>query len=148
MAMKMNGSSRSSGGGRRRFSAVAEINVTPFVDVMLVLLIVFMVTAPLLTTGISVDLPESAANSLNDSDNKPIEITVDEDGLLYIGEEAVDEEKLVSVLTAMVAATGKDDKRIYIRADESLGYGRVMEVLGNLNRSGFKKVALVSKPGT
>lgn len=135
-------------GGRRRrggssFQAMAEINVTPMVDVMLVLLIVFMVAAPLLTAGVPIDLPNSKAKPIQTEDNKPIEITVDQDGNLYLGETVVKEENLISVLTPMME--GQEERRIYIRADQSLNYGRVMSVLGLVNSAGFSHVALISK---
>lgn len=126
---------------RRRHNAFAEINVTPFVDVMLVLLIVFMVTAPLLTAGVPVDLPESKAQSLTQDDNAPVEVTLTKEGI-FIGESKVDEERLLPLLNAMTK--GKDDRRIYLRADKTLGYGEVMRVLGAINAGGFQKVALIS----
>ena len=126
---------------RKRHQAMAEINVTPFVDVMLVLLIVFMVTAPLLTAGVPVDLPDSKAKSLVEDDSSPVEVTLTADGL-FIGESAVEESRLIPLLNAMLE--GKDDRRIYLRADKSLDYGRVMKVLGAINAGGFQKVALIS----
>ena len=127
--------------GKKRHGAIAEINVTPFVDVMLVLLIVFMVTAPLLTAGVPVDLPDSKAQSLTQDDNAPIEVTMTSEGL-FIGESEVNEARLVPLLTAMTK--DKDDRRIYLRADKSLDYGEVMRVLGAINAGGFQKVALIS----
>lgn len=127
--------------GRKRHQMMAEINVTPFVDVMLVLLIVFMVTAPLLTAGIPVDLPESKAQSLNEDDTAPVEVTLTSGGL-FIGESEVAENRLIPLLHAMTE--GKNDRRIYLRADKSLNYGRVMKVLGSINAGGFQKVALIS----
>lgn len=127
--------------GRKRHQAMAEINVTPFVDVMLVLLIVFMVTAPLLTAGVPVDLPDSKAKSLVEDDSSPVEVTLTSDGI-FIGESAVEEARLVPLLNAMM--DGKDDRRIFLRADKSLDYGRVMKVLGAINAGGFQKVALIS----
>lgn len=140
--------SNSKRGGRRRrggssYKPMADINVTPMVDVMLVLLIVFMVSAPLLSVGVPIDLPNSKAKPVQTEDNKPIEITVDQDGNLYLGETVVKEENLISVLTPMME--GQDDARIYIRADQSLNYGRVMSVLGLINGAGFSHVALISK---
>jgi len=128
--------------GRGGFRPMAEINVTPFVDVMLVLLIVFMVAAPLLTAGVPVDLPESGAKALTEEDSKPLEVTIGKDGLLFVGETEVKKERLVSLLTAM---TNNDpERRIYIRADHTLDYGMVMNVLGTVNGAGFRKVALIS----
>ena len=129
------------GNGRKRHRAVAEINVTPFVDVMLILLIVFMVTAPLMTAGVPVDLPESKAQSLNEDDQAPVEVTLNEKGL-FIGESEVAEDRLIPLLNAMTK--GKDDRRIYLRADKGLNYGDVMRVLGSINAGGFNKVALIS----
>lgn len=129
------------GRGRKRHSAVAEINVTPFVDVMLILLIVFMVTAPLMTAGVPVDLPESKAQSLNEDDNAPVEVTLNTKGV-FIGESEVSEDRLLPLLKAMT--DGKEDRRIYLRADKALNYGDVMRVLGNINAGGFQKVALIS----
>lgn len=134
-----------SGGGRGRkaYTPMAEINVTPFVDVMLVLLIVFMVAAPLLSTGVPIDLPDSKAKPLSEEDNKPLEVSLAEDGKIYVGEEEVSEDKLVTLLSTL---TNNDpDRRIYIRGDTNLDYGRVMEILGGINAAGFKKVALLSE---
>ena len=122
---------------------MAEINVTPFVDVMLVLLIVFMVAAPLLTAGVPVDLPNSDAKPISDEDNKPIEITVSKEDKLYIGETEVPKARLITMLKAMTE--GQADRRIYIRGDKGLEYGKIMEVLGAVNGAGFSKVALISE---
>lgn len=129
------------GRGRKRHGAIAEINVTPFVDVMLVLLIVFMVTAPLLTAGVPIDLPQSKAQSLVEDDTAPVEVSLTAKGL-FIGESEVDEKRLVPLLQAMTE--GKEDRRIYLRADKSLEYGQVMRILGAINAGGFQKVALIS----
>ena len=133
---------RRSGGS---FRPMSDINVTPFVDVMLVLLIVFMVAAPLLTAGVPVDLPNSEAKAISDEDNKPIEITVTADGAIYIGESEVKRERLVPLLAAMTQ--GQVDRRIYIRADQAISYGIVMQVIGAVNGAGFNKVALISESG-
>lgn len=133
--------------GRRTggsYRPMAEINVTPFVDVMLVLLIVFMVAAPLLTAGVSVDLPDSKAKAIMSEDNKPIEVTLDKNGAVYIGESEIKDGRLVPLLSAMTE--GQLDRRIYIRADRGLPYGDVMSVIGAVNGAGFTKVALVSNP--
>ena len=122
---------------------MAEINVTPFVDVILVLLIVFMVAAPLLTAGVPVDLPSSKAKPITDEDNKPIEITISKDDKVYIGKSEVEQGRLISMLTAMTE--GQKDRRIYIRGDQGLEYGRIMEILGAVNGAGFNKVALISE---
>ncbi len=123
----------------------SEINVTPFVDVMLVLLIIFMVTAPLLTVGVQVDLPESNADSLQ-SDNEPLELTISKDGNIYIQETEVNIKELIPKLVAITE--NKLDTKIYVRGDEVINYGKVMRVLGELSGSGFSKVALITKPIT
>ncbi|WP_106640600.1 protein TolR [Allosphingosinicella vermicomposti] len=137
------------GPGRRgRRTAMAEINVTPLVDVMLVLLIIFMVTAPLLVTGVPVDLPESKAGAL-DQEQEPVQITLDSTGGVFIGDEQVDPSQLATRLgTIAQSATEEGGPRIFLRADSSLDYGRVMQVMGELNQVGLRKVALVSTQGS
>ncbi|HPF79097.1 MAG TPA: protein TolR [Alphaproteobacteria bacterium] len=130
---------KSSGRGYR---PMAEINVTPFVDVMLVLLVVFMVAAPLLTAGVPIDLPDSEAKALSEEDNKPVEVSLDKDGKIYVGETEVKQARLVALLGEITK--NNPDSRIYIRADQSMDYGQVMEVLGAINGAGFRKVALIS----
>lgn len=143
LATKTRSRGRRTGGTYR---PMAEINVTPFVDVMLVLLIVFMVAAPLLTSGVAVDLPSSEANAIPESDNKPIEITLAKDGKIYIGDTEIKEERLRFQLEAMMTAgNASDERRIYIRADQGLEYGRVMKMIGSINAAGFSKVALISE---
>ena len=123
---------------------MAEINVTPLVDVMLVLLIIFMVTAPLLVAGVPVDLPESRAGAL-DQQAKPVQIALDKDGRLFIDDQAVSDAALPQRLSAIAAEPAPPEgRRIYLRADKSLDYGRVMRVMGELNRAGLNRVALVS----
>jgi len=132
-------------GGRQRAGAyrpMSEINVTPFVDVMLVLLIVFMVTAPLLTVGVPVDLPKTAAKSIGESE-EPLVISVDVEGAIFIQETPVELENLVPRLRAITE--NKDDTRIYVRGDKGVNYGRVMEVMGNINVAGFRRVALITE---
>ena len=121
---------------------MSEINVTPFVDVMLVLLIVFMVTAPLLTVGIPVDLPKVKANALTDQKD-PIEITLKLDGTLYLGEALVEFENLIPRLNAITDQN--TEARIYVRGDRVVSYGRVMEVMSIINSAGYIKVALVAE---
>ena len=136
----------SSGGynkGRGAYRPMAEINVTPFVDVMLVLLIIFMVAAPLLTAGVPIDLPDSRAKAISDEDNKPLEVTVSKDGKIFVGETEVDQTRMVTILTSMTE--NNPDRRIYIRADKGIDYGQVMSVLGEINGAGFSKVALISE---
>ncbi|MEQ8178508.1 MAG: protein TolR [Amphiplicatus sp.] len=128
-----------------RVRPMAEINVTPFVDVMLVLLIVFMVAAPLLTVGVAVDLPETAAQPIPDQ-GEPLTVTVAADGVIYVQETAVDIDSLVPRLQAI--ATAGYEQRIYIRGDQSRSYGDVMRVMGRINAAGFRQIGLVSDPET
>ena len=121
---------------------MSEINVTPFVDIMLVLLIVFMVTAPLLTVGIPVDLPKVKANALTDQKD-PIEITVKLDGKVYIGESIVEVDNLVPRLNAITDQN--TEARIYVRGDRVVAYGRVMAIMSKINSAGYTKVALVAQ---
>ena len=121
---------------------MSEINVTPFVDVMLVLLIVFMVTAPLLTVGIKVDLPKVKATALTDIKD-PIEITVKLDGEVYIGESKVEVKNLIPRLNAITEQN--TEARIYIRGDRVVAYGRVMEIMSIINSAGYIKVALITQ---
>lgn len=121
---------------------MSEINVTPFVDVMLVLLIVFMVTAPLLTVGIPVDLPKVKANALTDQKD-PIEITVKLDGSVYLGESIIEVDNLIPRLNAITDQN--TDARIYVRGDRIVAYGRVMEIMSIINSAGYIKVALVAQ---
>ncbi|MBI04641.1 MAG: protein TolR [Pelagibacteraceae bacterium] len=124
---------------------MSEINVTPFVDVMLVLLIVFMVTAPLLTVGIPVDLPKVKSSALTDQKD-PIEITVKLDGVLYLGESEVEIENLIPRINAITDQN--TEARIYVRGDRIVAYGRVMEIMSIINAAGYIKVALVTENPT
>ena len=130
---------------RRRYTQMSEINVTPFVDVMLVLLIVFMVTAPLLTVGIPVDLPKVKASALTDQKD-PVEITVKLDGSVYLGESIVEVENLIPRLDAITDQN--NEARIYVRGDRVVAYGRVMEIMSIINSAGYIKVALVAQNPT
>ena len=121
---------------------MSEINVTPFVDVMLVLLIVFMVTAPLLTVGIPVDLPKVKANALTDQKD-PIEITINLEGEIFIGESLVKVENLIPRINAITEQN--TEARIYIRGDRVVSYGRVMEIMSMINSAGYIKVALLTQ---
>ena len=121
---------------------MSEINVTPFVDVMLVLLIVFMVTAPLLTVGIKVDLPKVKSTALTDIKD-PIEVTVKLDGEVYIGESQVEVENLIPRLNAITEQN--TEARIYIRGDRVVAYGRIMEIMSIINSAGYIKVALITQ---
>ena len=136
--------SRSGGGGRRRgsYKPLSEINVTPFVDVMLVLLIVFMITAPLLTVGVPVDLPKVKAKSIAEA-VEPLVITVNAEGVIFIQDTEVELENLVPRLAAIT--DNKPDTRIYVRGDKSINYGRVLEVMGTVNVAGFTRVALIAE---
>ena len=133
--------------GRGRRAPMSEINVTPMVDVMLVLLIIFMVTAPLLVAGVPVDLPESRAAAL-DQQAKPVQITLDGQGNIFIDDTPVSGTDLPAQLAAIAAQPEPPEgRRIYLRADKSLDYGQVMRVMGELNRAGLNRVALVSVGG-
>lgn len=140
--MSMSGPPSTRRGGRR--APMADINVTPLVDVMLVLLIIFMVTAPLLVTGVPVNLPETKAKGL-DQDQKPTVVSIDRDGAVFVDESEVGLSDLPGRLAEVKAASaGLDTPQVFLRADTALDYGRVMEVMGELNAAGLNKVALVS----
>jgi biopolymer transport protein TolR len=144
MAMNMAGSS--GGGGRRgrRKPVMAEINVTPMVDVMLVLLIIFMVSAPLLTVGVPLDLPQTQAKSL-EQDKTPLQLSVDTRGRVFINDTEVAMADLIPKLKAITDARGGMDERIYMRADKKADYGTVARVMGQLSGAGFKRLALVTE---
>ena len=145
MGMNMAGSS--GGGGRRgrRRAVMAEINVTPMVDVMLVLLIIFMVSAPLLTVGVPLDLPQTQAKSL-DNDKSPVTLSVKADGKVFINDTEVPISELVAKLKSITEARGSGlDERIFMRADKSADYGTVAKVMGQLSGAGFKRLALVTE---
>jgi biopolymer transport protein TolR len=134
-------------GGRRRrgvprYGAMADINMTPFIDIMLVLLIIFMVAAPLLATGVAVDLPQTKAGPLN-IDQKPISIAINDQGQLFLNDAPVAPADLIGRLQA-IARQGFDE-RIYLRVDKGIVYGRVAEVMASLTAAGYKKVALVTE---
>ena len=135
-------------GGRRRrgvprYGAMADINMTPFIDVMLVLLIIFMVAAPLLATGVAVDLPQTKSAPLN-IEQKPVSISIDEKGQIFLMDQQVAIEQLVEKLKA--AAKAGADERVYVRGSKAVNYGRVAEVMSLVTGAGFKKVALVTEP--
>ena len=134
MAFKFNRSSK---------EPISEINVTPFVDVMLVLLIIFMVTAPLLTVGVQVDLPETSADTLPE-ETEPLTLTINAKGEIFIQETKVEYEKIIAKI--MAVSNNRTDTRIFVRGDKTINYGRVLEVMGMLSGSGFTKVALISEP--
>ncbi len=132
---------------RARRTPMAEINVTPMVDVMLVLLIIFMVTAPLLVAGVPVDLPDSKAGAL-DQEAKPVQISLDSSGAIFIDDQPVAEAELSRRLAQIAGSAGEEGgPRIFLRADRGLDYGRVMLVMGEINNAGLRKVALVSTQG-
>lgn len=138
------------GGGRRRrhrgrAAAMSEINVTPFVDVMLVLMIIFMVAAPLLTVGVPIKLPETAANAMPTEQEKPLTISLTADGRVMIQATEVADGDLIPKLKA-IAAERKSDK-VFVRADGSVNYARVAQVMGALNAGGFNNIGLVTDPG-
>ena len=128
---------------RSETEPMSEINVTPFVDVMLVLLIIFMVTAPLLTVGVQVDLPETSADTLPE-ESEPLTLTINSKGEVFIQETKIEFDNLIKKILAV--SNNRTDTRIYVRGDKTINYGRVLEVMGKLSGSGFTKVALISEP--
>ena len=133
--------------GRRkqhRRKVMSEINVTPMVDVMLVLLIIFMVSAPLLTVGVPIDLPQSQAKSLN-QDKEPLTISVNDKGQVYLQNEEIAVDDLIPKLLAIAQARGGTDASVYVRGDKKVDYGTMMKVMGRLSASGFHKVSLVTE---
>ncbi|MFL4978363.1 MAG: protein TolR [Xanthobacteraceae bacterium] len=128
----------------RRKAVMADINVTPLVDVMLVLLIIFMVSAPLLTVGVPIDLPQTQAKSL-DQDQKPLTVSVNTQGQVFLQDSEIKVEELVPKLQAIAQARGGLDERIYVRGDRKVDYGTVMRVMGRLSQAGFRRVALVTE---
>jgi biopolymer transport protein TolR len=142
--MAMNVASSSAGGGRRgrRKPVMAEINVTPMVDVMLVLLIIFMVAAPLLTVGVPIDLPQTQAKALN-SDTQPITVSISKGGMVYLQETEIPIEEVVPKLQA-IAQAGYNE-RIYVRGDKTADYGTVMNVMSRISYAGYKNLGLVTE---
>jgi biopolymer transport protein TolR len=129
----------------RRSPVMSEINVTPMVDVMLVLLIIFMVSAPLLTVGVPIDLPQTQAASLDAADKEPLAVSVNTKGQVFLQNTEIQLDELVPKLKAIVAARAGNDERIYVRGDRSVDYGTVMKVMGRLSAAGFRRVALVTE---
>ena len=129
----------------RRSPVMSAINVTPMVDVMLVLLIIFMVSAPLLTVGVPIDLPQTQASSLDQADKEPLAISVNTQGQVFLQNTEIKLDDLVPKLQAITAARGGADERIYVRGDKSVDYGTVMKVMGRLSAAGFRRVALVTE---
>ena len=144
MAASLAGNGASGGRRRRRGrrAPIADINMTPFIDVMLCLLIIFMVAAPLLTAGVPLDLPKSEAQALN-QDKEPLTISVDGKGDIYLQETKVSIDEVVPKLTA-IAQQGYEE-RVFVRGDKTVNYGQVMQVMGRISGAGFKKVALVTE---
>ena len=146
--MGMSGGAHSGTFGKRRHRrspVMAEINVTPMVDVMLVLLIIFMVSAPLLTVGVPIDLPQTQAAGLDQADKEPLAISVSTDGKVFLQNSEIKIDELVPKLKAIAEARGGSDERIYVRGDRTVDYGTVMKVMGRLSAAGFRKVALVTE---
>ncbi|HEV7415720.1 protein TolR [Tianweitania sediminis] len=144
MSISQGGSGR--GGHRRRgrkHGVMSEINVTPFVDVMLVLLIIFMVAAPMLTVGVPIDMPETQAKALN-SDTQPITVSVNQSGQVFLQETEIPIEEVVAKLQA-IAQTGYEE-RIFVRGDRSADYGTVMQVMARINAAGYRNLGLVTLP--
>lgn len=139
MGANFNASSR-----RSRKRAMSEINVTPLVDVMLVLLVIFMVTAPLLTTGIALDLPKTKGGKNIEGSDSALNVSVDSNGLVYLGEDVVEMEELISRLSSMLRSN--QDLRVVISGDQNAAYGRIIQVMGELKRAGFQKVGLKTEP--
>jgi biopolymer transport protein TolR len=130
-------------GRRKAYTPMAEINVTPFVDVMLVLLIVFMVAAPLLTVSVPVDLPQARGSAPN-ADQRPVVVSIDARGTIFVGDSAVELDNLVPLLQAITQRNA--EARIFVRGDRNLAYGRMVQVMGTLSVAGFSRVGLVATP--
>ena len=130
-------------GGRGELNS--EINVTPLVDVMLVLLIIFMVSAPLLTVGVPIDLPQSQAKALDQENKEPLTVSVRDNGAVFLQNSEIKVEELVPKLQAITQARGGTEERIYVRGDKKVDYGAVMRVMGRLSAAGFRRVALVTE---
>lgn len=146
MGMGVSGGGGGGGGGRRRRrksrAVMSEINITPMVDVMLVLLIIFMVAAPMMTAGVPLDVPNSAANDMP-SQTQPITVSVTPEGAIFVDDTPVDEANLIATVTSL-AVNGTED-RIYLRGDTTANYGSVMRVMGLLSAAGFSKIGLVTE---
>jgi biopolymer transport protein TolR len=142
--MGMNGIAQSGHRRRRRHGIMSEINVTPMVDVMLVLLIIFMVSAPLLTVGVPIDLPQSQAKSL-EQDKQPITVSVNGQGQVFLQDTEIPVDELVAKLKAVTESRGGMDERVFVRGDRKVDYGTVMKVMGRLSSAGFRRVALITE---
>jgi biopolymer transport protein TolR len=146
MAGSVIASASSGRSGRRRRAVMSEINVTPFVDVMLVLLIVFMVSAPLLTVGVPINLPQSRAKSLSQNTD-PLTVAIDGQGQIFLQDAKVTADELMAKLQAVTATRGGFAAPIYFKADKALNYGMIMRLLGRLNSAGYARVELVTEFG-
>ena len=147
MAGSVAAASGGSSGRRRRRRGkgpIADINMTPFIDVMLCLLIIFMVAAPLLTAGVPLDLPKSEASALN-VDKQPVTVSIKADGAIYIGESKIAPDDVVPKLTAIAGQLQGFEERIFVRGDKTANYGLIMQVMGRISGAGFKKVALITE---
>jgi biopolymer transport protein TolR len=129
---------------RRGKGPIADINMTPFIDVMLCLLIIFMVAAPLLTAGVPLDLPKSEASALN-VDKQPVTVSIKADGAIYLGDAKIAADDIVPRLTAVAGQLQGFDERIFVRGDKTANYGQIMQVMGRISGAGFKKVALITE---
>ena len=143
MAFSVDRSARGNSIRHRQTRPMSEINVTPMVDVMLVLLVIFMVTAPLLTVGVTVDLPKTQASEIRGED-EPLAVSIDGSGRVFLQDTEVEMDALVPRLKAI--AGSKSDLRIFVRGDEAIHYGRIMEVMSAIHAGGFRKVALLTQP--
>lgn len=144
MAMMLAAGGASGKRRRRRKSVMSEINVTPMVDVMLVLLIIFMVSAPLLTVGVPIDLPQSQAKSL-EQDKEPLTVSVTEKGQIFLQNSEIAADDLIAKMQAVAEARGGKEARVYVRGDKKVDYGTMMRVMGRLSSAGFHRVALVTE---
>jgi biopolymer transport protein TolR len=142
MAFGSMGNGNGNGRGKGRYRPMAEINVTPMVDVMLVLLVIFMVTAPLMTSGVNVDLPKTNAAPLN-ADSTPLTVSINAQGDIYLQDQKVELAELVAKLQAV--AQGNGERRIFVRGDKDLSYGRIVQVMATVTQGGFTKVALLAE---
>ena len=142
MAMVLGGGGKRGRRGMRRGGLMSDINVTPMVDVMLVLLIIFMVAAPLLTSGVPIDLPQTAAKAMS-IESKPITVTVRPDGALFLGEDEIDATTLLASVNA--ASAGNLEQRLYIRGDATADYGLIMDVMGTLSSAGYAHIGLITE---
>lgn len=141
MSLHMNAGKRH---GRRKYGGMAEMNLTPLIDVMVVLLIIFMISAPLMTVTVPVDLPEVGKGAMAEGDD-PLVISIDKNNVVYLQDSAVDINELIPRLQAITAQ--KPQQRIFIRGDQELSYGRIMEIMSRMTTAGFTKVALVAETG-